>query len=622
MNFSIQSFSLRILLTGLLFISIYVFVVFKLWTEQIQSGEQHREKISKQSIRKIRLPAVRGRIFSSDMKILADSKPSYNIVFHPAEMRQPGKQARTVKHILEAAKKVAAALGRECPLTQTDILKHINLRPSLPIDVYEDLSPAEIATASEMAPPLQGMEIVAAPKRFYPENSLAAHLIGYTGKSDPQKAEDREDYFYYIPDLIGKSGIEKRYDSIVPEVPELQEGIRGSPGSSLVRVDHIGFIHEIIDFTPATAGFDIVLTINMKAQKIAEKLLEGKRAAFVLLDASNGAVLAMASSPSFNLNSFVPRISLALWRELQKNPDRPMINKATLGAYAPGSIIKPIIALAALENGISPNDEVNCSGAASIGNTKIRCWAWERGGHGNMSMLSGIEQSCNCYFIGIGRKIGLSAIARTMVSAGIGQPTGLPLPESHGLLPSRGYKMKAFKEKWTEFDTSLLSIGQGSILLTPLQVALYTAAIANGGTIWKPYLLSEAKDPSGKVLFTMQPEMVRKLSASPENINIVRKGMWMVVNSQTGSAKTARNDAITLSGKTGTAEMGPKDARYNNTWFIAFGEHKGKLYAIAVLVEKGVSGGRSCAPIVREFFNEWLKESSSDDQSKAPEKKE
>jgi penicillin-binding protein 2 len=202
--------------------------------------------------------------------------------------------------------------------------------------------------------------------------------------------------------------------------------------------------------------------------------------------------------------------------------------------------------------------------------------------------------------------MGLEKFLPLLKSAGIGRETGLPLPEKNGLLPSREIKKKLYKTKWNRYDTGILSIGQGIILVTPLQAAVYTAAIANGGTLWAPYLLKAAVSRDGKITAREHPRKTGSLAISKKNLLIVRNGMWQAVNESDGSARTARNNYITLFGKTGTAEVGPRSKRYNNTWFIAFGRYAGKLYAIVVFVEKGKSGGRTCAPIAKKFFNEWL----------------
>ncbi len=599
---------LRIFILGAIFTLFYIVIVVKLWDEQIQLGEEHREKVSKQSIRCIRLPSIRGRIFSSDMKALADNIPSYDIVFHPAEMRQPGRQKKTVNHIFASAHAIGAAIGRKSSLTTEGILRHINTKPALPLTVFKDLTNVEMANAVEMGMEIQGMEIKIIPKRYYPGGKTACHVLGYVGLEDPGTAEDRTDFSYYLPDWIGRDGIEKMYDGFIKCGPVPLRGLKGEAGNEMVRINNMGFVFETIGTpVPPQNGNDIVLTIDSRAQMIAEKLLEERYGAFVLLDASTGGVISMVSSPGFEPQLFVPKIKSADWNMYMNDPGRPLVNRATYGEYTPGSIIKPIIAMATLESGFDPLEKIRCDGSLVIGNAAIHCWSWKNGGHGDVDMLYGIQQSCNVYFMSQGRKLGLEKIADMMASAGIGRKTGICLPERAGQIPSMEAKYRLYGERWTVYDTCLVSIGQGIILLTPLQAALYVSAIANGGSVLKPYLLQEVRDTDGNVLYAREgAEKVSELKVKKENLEIVRQGMYLVVNGEKGTAKKAINDKITLSGKTGTAEIGPKNDRKTNTWFMGFGTHNGKTYGFALIVQEGISGGSTCAPIVRQFFQTWL----------------
>ncbi|MCX6984104.1 MAG: penicillin-binding transpeptidase domain-containing protein [Lentisphaerae bacterium] len=437
----------RIALLGAFFSLFYAILVVKLWDEQIRQGEEHRLKVSKQSVRDIRIPAIRGRIFSSDMQLMADNMPSYDIVFHPAEMRQPGKQRKTVNHIFSSAQRIGAAIGRKPTLTTTGILQHINLRPARPIKIFENLSTDEMAKAVELAPEIEGMDMEANPQRYYPGGKTACHLIGYVGLEDPGSAKDRTDYSYYLPDLTGRDGIEKTYDKTVTCGPLPLPGLRGIPGRETVIINNKGFVYETIGTpVPRQNGNDLVLTVNWSAQTIAEKLLADRVGAFVLLDASNGAVLAMASSPGFDPQSFVPKIKTDDWKNLVNNPEKPLVNRATSGEYTPGSIVKPLIAMAALENGFSPDEKIRCDGALTIGNASIHCWSWKSGGHGDIDMLCGLEESCNVYFMKQGRKLGFEKIRDMMESAGIGRKTGFCIPERAGQLPSMEKKFQSYGE--------------------------------------------------------------------------------------------------------------------------------------------------------------------------------
>lgn len=607
---------IRIVIMAFIVFFLYAVILIQLWSIQVQSGDEILEKVSEQYVRKIRVPAVRGRIFTSDGVMLAGNAASYEVVFHISEMRRPGKRSRTVDYVLAEANRLAACIGRAPELTEKSIITHMNLFPGLPITVFKELNFFELAKAYEISPMIPGMDIVTNPLRTYPKGKTAGQLIGYVGFEDPSSAVDRSGYKYYIPDLIGRAGLEKAYDSWIlpvknqialeqdsekPEIPkEKRPLLRGFPGRKLVIVDTRGFVRETMAEVPAENGKDIVLTLNYKAQAAAERVIANVSGALVLLDASNGEVLAMASSPSYEPSLFVPRISSAEYKALRDAPGKPLFNKAYQGAFSPGSIIKPLVAMSVLENGISPESTVYCDGYTPIGANRIRCWI-KADGHGEVTLYDALAVSCNDYFIESGLKLGLDRLAASFRSAGIGSKTGFVLSETAGRLPDRRHK-----RVWTAFDTALISIGQGDVLVSPLQAAVYTAAIANGGTLWKPNILKNILNPNGMVIYTEPAVAKGHLAASPRTLEMMRRGMYLSVNSDIGGSKRARNNVIDLYGKTGTAEVGSGDNRYKNTWFIGFGTKNGKTYAIAILVERGEAGGKTCAPLAAEFFEKFL----------------
>ncbi len=602
-------FLTRLLIVVSAMLCLYSYIAVHLWFKQMRHGEEYRKKISQQSIRRIRIPAARGRIFSSDGKVLADNVPSYSVVLHPAEMRQPGRRKKTIAHILATAKRIAAAVGRKSTIREDMVVDHLNRRPALPMTLFSNLSIRELTAASEMMPPVKGMEIVTEPQRCYLDGEMVAHVLGFVVKEDPELAEDRDEYFapYYNSDYTGGGGIEKRFDKDFDMGEVELPGLRGAPGNSLVQVDYRGFIHSTLE-TPVAPkrGNDIVLTINWEAQRAADEAFEGKKGAVVVLDARTGAVLVMLSKPAYDPNLFIPRIKPSEWNSLNQDRNRPLVNRALCGEYMPGSIIKPLIALSSLENGYNPAEKLVCEGGVNVGNTPIRCWNYKTGGHDELDLVHAIEQSCNVFFIRRGRMLGMDSICRTLRNAGIGQGTGIPLPESRGLAPSREFKMKAYREKWTEYDTALLSIGQGIILVTPLQAALYAAAIANGGDLLQPYIVEELRDGGGVLYRREEPVVRNQISWDKALTAVVRSGMDMAVNGEKGTAKKSRNDRIRLCGKTGTAEVGPADKRTKNTWFIGFGEREGRLYSIAIVVEGGISGGTTSAPVAKALFEKWF----------------
>ncbi len=594
-----------IIVLSLVFLTGFAILLGKLYFEQIRRGSDHQERISRQSLRRIRVPARRGKIFYADHKIQADNSAGCAIVFYPEEMRRPGRgsRKRTVEYIRDAAAAVSAVLGRENPLGDVKkIERHLNLSPGLPIMLFRGLSTEEVSPVLELSRLYDGIGFEEDESRQYPFGRLASHLIGYVGLEQPRSAPDHGDFFYYVPDLIGRAGLEKAFDSFDESGAT---GLRGKPGSKLVRVDSLGFIrNEQISSVEPRDGNHLILTIDARAQHLAETLLAGRRGAFVMLDASDGAVLAMASSPAGDLRYFTPRLTTEYYSMLLRNPDRPLINRAINGTYTPGSILKPLVAMALLNKGIDPHEKVNCDGKAVIGDSAIRCAA--RSGHGPVDMFEALEKSCNVYFIEKALVAGRAAIAEVLDSASIGKRTGFELADSRGQAPTEEYKRRYYRSGWNRFDTAQLGIGQGIILLTPLQAALYAAAIGNGGTVFDPYIVDRLADQRGGVLWKRKPVAISRLATKPEYLDMVKKGMFDVVNSPGGSGRLAKNRAIELSGKTGSAEVGSRENRVKNTWFIAFGTVADKTYAVAMVVEEGVSGGTSCAPLVGEFFEKYL----------------
>ena len=595
----------RVLLIGLFLLFMYLILAAKLWHEQMRKGYRHRHNISKQSIRRIRIPASRGKILTSDLRVLADNSPSYDVYLYFEEMRQ-NRRSKTIRYIENALLQIDAILNKSKKITNLDIRRHMNKRPGLPFKVAADISPKQMAKIFELSSRVKGLGIIPHSKRVYPAEDVAAHVIGYTRPEDPKKAQDREEYFYYLPDQKGVRGIEKQFDTL-PFADKTVRGLKGYPGFSLVQVDHRGFVHKtLIDEIKPLSGNNVVLTLNWRAQKIASDLLKGRRGAFVLLNADTGAVLAMVSAPSFDLSKFSPKLTSKSYQRLIKNPDRPLFDRVTLGEYTPGSIVKPLVAFTLLNYGIDPGEEVFCDGRSMIGKARIRCSSWRHGGHGDMDLQDAIKHSCNDYFIEKGKVLKMEDLRDMFKSAGFGRKTGLGLPERNGRLPAREDKKRIAGFPWNQYDTSLLCIGQGYLSVTPLQAAVYCAALSNGGILYKPYLLKNICNSEGTVLYQTSPRIAGELDTNPADLEIVQEGMYMVVNGPGGSGRMAKNPIIELSGKTGTAELTVRGKKHQNTWFICFGEHKGTNYAAAVLVEDGVSGGHTCAPIAKEFFTRYL----------------
>lgn len=599
----LYDYRFRIAVLGFFFAAGLLVLWGRLYYIQVMGGKKHLEQVSNQSLRRIRIPNRRGKIFSSDGLVLADNRLEFDLVFYPEEMKK-SRRRDTVLNMYENARKAAKMVGRENSVTTKDIQRHINVRPGIPFIVLKNLDIVSAARAFEFCRITPGSDVVPRLVRTYPQKRTACHLIGFTGLEERKTAQDKEDFFYYIPDTVGREGVEKACD-ILPEKPEI--GLRGHPGYSLIQVDKMGYaknhlIHEI----PPVSGENVVLTLDMKAQKTAEKLLRGHRGALVLLDAENADVLAAASAPGYDLEKFSPSVQSEYYRSLRNDPDNPLINRAFSAIYTPGSIFKPIVMLSLLASGVDANSVVECDGASHIGDARIRCASYRRGGHGEVDCINALNWSCNDYMIENAIKYSPELLFEAAEKAGIGKKTGIEVTEARGIAPSYAEKRRRYRYGWTKYDSALLSIGQGIISVTPLQAAVFCAALANGGKIYRPHIVKEVIDNSGVVQLRRKAEIVSELKGTPEALDIVRQGMFEVVNSATGSGRKAQIEGLKIYGKTGSAEIGRKGNLKIIAWFIAYTAYKGRTYAVAAVIEEGTSGGSLCAPLVKEFFESYL----------------
>ena len=599
----INTYRIRLLIAAGVMTAGFLILFFKLYQEQIYSSERYQRRISRQSVRRVRLPGLRGRIFTSDYMLLADSAPCYNLVFYLQEMRRNSRR-RTIANIRKAAAFMAQGLERPDTLTEEKIRRHIRVTPGLPLVIYENLSDIELARAYQLMPQISGLGIEVEAVRNYPQGSLASLVVGFTRTESPQEALDRNDYFYYQSDFEGKSGVERAFDQIAGNLSV--PGLAGTPGYELLQVDHLGYAcSQQLEHEKPLAGSNIVLTLDSRAQILGEKLMQGKRGALVLLNADTGAVLALVSAPQFDISRTTPVWARGYYRELLNDKNLPMFNRAIYGSYMPGSIVKPLAALAALKENFDPEAKIDCDGRSIVQGTRISCA--NRYGHGPLNMIQALERSCNDYFIETGLALGEKKLAEMYQAAGIGSASGLEIGGVRGLNPAE--KINSSKFKWRKQNTALISIGQDQIKVSPLQAARFTAALANGGKLMETQLLKEVYDDKGKLLFRNQPRMTTQWDLPEGALTTVQQGMFEVVNAPNGSGKSAQSDLLTIYGKTGTAEVDTRQGRINNTWFTCFTARNNTRYALTILVEEGRSGGRNCAPIAKEFLEKYLLES-------------
>lgn len=602
----LDDYRFRIVLLSLFILTAFVVLIMRAYYLQLHHGEEHREKIERQSIRRIRIPGWRGEIYSADGVLLAGNRTVYDLVFYPEGMRVGGGINRTIKAMHNAASLLAQTIGRKDFPDKDEIRRHINNTPGMPLLVFHDLSARERALILERSRDMNGLELQTSARRIYPGGTMAAHIIGYARKAEARSAADREDFFYYQPDTVGRAGVELVCDRLPMEWNSIGLGLCASPGRQVVQVSNVGFVHkEMLGRVEPVHGNNVYLTIDSRAQVIAERLLAGKRGAMVVIDADNGDVICSATAPSYDLRRFTPRLSPEYYRSLLNDPGRPLINRVSGAIYPPGSTLKPLICLALLKGGIDPKEKVFCSGSYEVKGTTIRCLA-HRYSEADVDMETALEKSCNTYMIHQSLRVGLPILQKILAEAGVGRKSGIELWESSGNFPSPEKKRKAYRIPWNDSDTAMLSIGQGFISMTPLQMAIYTAAICNGGNIYQPHIIHQVSDHVGEAVYVRKVTRTGKLDVTPEMLEIVRNGMFRVVNAPRGSGRRGKVANLKIYGKTGTAEYGPKNKRRNMTHFIAFTSYKLRNYALVVTVEDGDSGGGSCAPLAAAFFERFL----------------
>lgn len=571
----------RIALLVLCFTVGLVFLAVALHKVQVTRGNKLSDDQLRQSVRRVQVPGKRGRIFDRHGVCLADNRASFCIAYYIEELRKRGRWLNTIDAVDAEIDRLAAELGITRQISRATVSNHVMRSLPMPLLAWRDVDQETIARWAESVAEFPGVDIYIQPERLYPQGALAAHVLGYVGRDRPQPLPGQKIHFY-LPEMIGKSGIEHQYNQL----------LTGTSGGRLIRVDARGYKHKVWEGEASSSGQDLHLTLDLNIQRVLERAIKGKRAAGVVLDPRNGEVLALASAPTYDPNEFVPIMPTATWKRLNEDVTLPLFNRAVLGRYAPGSTFKPVTAIAALKQGtINANETYTCSGAFILGTMRLRCW--NTYGHGPIAMRAAIEHSCNAYFCNLANTIGYAPIYHEAQQLRLGQRTGIDLPaEAAGLLPTAEWKERNFKDRWRPGDTCHLAIGQGMLLTTPLQMAAVTATIANGGTIYQPHL---RLSPGGSAK--------RATLEWPAHIlEIVRGGMLDVAELGTGRRVRVRGTAIAA--KTGTAELDVKGERRKNTWVVAFAPFEQPRVAMAVIVESGESGGLTVAPIIHQVMKE------------------
>lgn len=543
----------------------------------------------------LKIPAPRGMIVDREGQPLAQSQVAYQVALQYRQFENADRDfvvdwARTRLQTLESLVKGVT------PMTDDELYDHYRHRRWLPLLVTGHIGEKE---ARDLESKLSsGLVLHPIYRRYYPEGELAAHIIGYSGSVGKLPTGPININEPMWEESEGRAGLEKIFNT----------QLTGEPGIKKLLFDENGnkLLEEQVK-RPRPGG-TLVTTLNLKWQKLAEETLRKgcQRGAFVVIDVATGEVLVMASRPSFDLNRFIPGISDEEFDKLNTDPATPLFGRAFQSAYPPASSYKPIVALAALNNGVVTEDStIYCPAAISIGNAVFNNWS--KTPEGSIDVKRAIARSCNTWFYQIAIKVGPEPILGLSRRLGFGSRSGLPLiGETPGLVPSDEWMLKHEKRRILDGDTANLSIGQGSLLASPLQVAQAMAGIANGGALPKLQLVRQTQDTRGRVTEAPVPERKNWLGVSDEAVRIVHQGMSDVVNGGGGTGRSASLSYTTLCGKTGTAQWGPKAKNQRLAWFAGFLPLDNPRYSFAVLYEgrphERVSGGRMAAPMVKRFF--------------------
>jgi penicillin-binding protein 2 len=537
----------------------------------------------------------RGRILDRLGRPLADNREVYRVLI-------VAERSQGVESTLDALSTLIALDESDLKRVLRDIERQ---RRFVPVVIRNDLSWEEVARVEVESVMLPGISVDEGFSRQYRYGHVLAPVLGYVAAVSD--AETGADPLLDLPDFrIGKAGIEKSYD-----IP-----LRGTAGAMQLEVNAVGRTVRVLDRRESEPGIDLTLGIDLDLQRTAVGRLGSESGSAVVVDVHTGEILVMASTPTYDPEAFNRGLSVEEWKTLVRDPKTPLINKAISGLYAPGSTFKPVVALAGLERGaITPSTAVLCTGVLRLGDFSFHCW--RRGGHGSVRLREALMQSCDCYFYEVARRVGVDRIAEMGRRLGLGAPLCVDIPhEREGFLPTRSWKMATFGTPWSMGETVITGIGQGYVLSTPLQLAVMTARIANGGRAVVPHL---ARDPdlarSAGVASTPQETEI-----SSAHLRVVQEGLYSVVNSAGGTAKDAaiRISGFAMAGKTGTSQVRrisraerktgvvknehlPWEKR-DHALFIGYAPYEEPRYAIAVIIEHGGAGSKAAAPVARDIL--------------------
>ena len=545
-------------------------------------------------VRNVPILAPRGKILDREGRTIVENYPSFTALLLRDSSRDLSADAGLIAQGLHLD-----------PKEVRDRIRHFASMPQYqPIFLKDDITQDELAFVEAHRNELPELDTIVAHRRLYPRNGFMAHLIGYVGEVSEEMLNQPRWEFYNPGDVVGKSGVELQYNQI----------LMGKNGSRRAVVNSRGREVGRLDETPAEAGKQLKLTVDLDLQIAAEQALGDKNGAIVAMDPRNGEILAMVSRPTFNPNDFAIRVSRDQWSKLVNDEDHPLLNKAIQAQLAPGSTFKIIMATAGLQEGIAQDMHVTCNGGATFYGRYFKCWVTaEHRTHGMVEISKAIYQSCDVFFYTLAEKLGIDRIAKYATLFGLGQRTGIDLPqEVSGVMPSEEWKVRNFKQKWYAGETISVGIGQGAVAVTPIQLARAIGAIASGGLLVRPHVTNPGELPANIIPATDTPSQV-KIPIDPANWEIITDAMSNVPTPM-GTAGSAHLQGIDFAGKTGSAQTvsnalkaktaNGKSKYKDNAWFVGVTPRRNPEIVVAVLFEGGEHGqfaARIAAQVVKAF---------------------
>jgi penicillin-binding protein 2 len=565
-------------LTAVQYIILVIFLVlaYGLWRLQVVQSEFYAALAEKNKTREVPILAPRGKILDREGRTIVDNYPSFTALLLRDSTRDLSGDADLI----------AQGLHLDPKEVRDRLKKFAGTAQYQPIYLKEDITPDELAFIESHRNELPELDTIMAHRRLYPRNGFMAHLVGYVGEVSEQMLNQARWELYNPGDVVGKSGVELQYNQV----------LMGKNGSRQVLVNSKGKEVGELDQKPAVPGHNLKLTLDIDLQIAAEEAMGDKNGAMIAMDPHSGEILAMVSRPTFDPNDFAVRISRAEWTKLVTDPDKPLLNKAIQAQLAPGSTFKILMSVAGWQEGIAQSLNVHCNGGATFYGRRFGCWV--KTGHGAVDLTKAIYQSCDVFFYTLAEKLGIDRISKYATAMGLGQKTGIDLPEeATGVMPSEEWKIRNFKQKWYAGETISVGIGQGAVATTPVQLMRAISAISMDGRMVVPHVASPTGLPP-EYLETHHYTDVTNIPINPEGFNIITDAMARVLLPE-GTAPSAHVPGVDIAGKTGSAQIVSlavralhqnNEALNQNGWFVGFTPRRNPDIIVAVLFEGGEHG--------------------------------